>query len=94
MENLSFINLSSSKASDNEEIFLGLKKISQKEINSKYFYNEIGSKLFDQISKLEEYYPTRKEIEILEEKRGYFSELLPEGASIIPWNVDIPVTAN
>ena len=51
MENLSFINLSSSKASDNEEIFLGLKKISQKEINSKYFYNEIGSKLFDQISK-------------------------------------------
>ena len=64
MENLSFINLSSSKASDNEEIFLGLKKISQKEINSKYFYNEIGSKLFDQISKLEEYYPTRKEIEI------------------------------
>ena len=36
----------------------------QKEIFSKYFYDERGSQLFDQITGLDEYYPTRTEIEI------------------------------
>lgn len=32
----------------------------------KYFYDERGSRLFDQISELDEYYPTRTELEIME----------------------------
>lgn len=34
-------------------------------INPKYFYDEYGSQLFDQITQLDEYYPTRTEITIL-----------------------------
>ena len=34
-------------------------------ILSKYHYNYLGSKLFEKITKQKEYYPTRKEKEIL-----------------------------
>ena len=37
----------------------------QKYINPKYFYDEHGSKLFEDITSLPEYYPTRTEIDIL-----------------------------
>jgi L-histidine N-alpha-methyltransferase len=36
-----------------------------KELPPKYFYDERGSLLFDEITRLEEYYPTRREREIL-----------------------------
>ncbi len=36
-----------------------------KSIPSKYFYDEAGSKLFDRICELEEYYPTRTELAIM-----------------------------
>ena len=38
----------------------------QKAIPSKYFYDDLGSRLFDRICLLPEYYPTRCEIAILE----------------------------
>ncbi len=38
----------------------------QKRIPPKYFYDERGSRLFDQICELPEYYPTRTELAILE----------------------------
>jgi len=37
----------------------------QKNISSKYFYNRVGSILFEEITRLEEYYPTRTEKSIL-----------------------------
>ena len=46
------------------EIFRGL-KAKKKTISSKYFYDDAGSKLFQKISLHKDYYPTRKEIEIL-----------------------------
>src|SRR5512144_2060233 len=36
-----------------------------KELSPRYFYDERGSELFEQITELEEYYPTRCEREIL-----------------------------
>src|SRR5438067_4705367 len=36
-----------------------------KELPPKWFYDERGSQLFDEITRLEEYYPTRREREIL-----------------------------
>jgi L-histidine N-alpha-methyltransferase len=36
-----------------------------KELSPKYFYDERGSQLFEAITELEEYYPTRREREIL-----------------------------
>lgn len=43
----------------------GLNK-TPKELHPKYFYDERGSQLFDQICELPEYYPTRTEQEILD----------------------------
>jgi len=37
----------------------------QKRVPSKYFYDERGSKLFEQICALDEYYPTRTELKLL-----------------------------
>lgn len=39
-----------------------------KELSPKYFYDERGSQLFEAITELEEYYPTRREREILVER--------------------------
>ncbi len=39
----------------------------QKQVPSKFLYDERGSELFDQICELEEYYPTRTEIGIMQE---------------------------
>lgn len=47
-----------------KEILAGL-SADQKNISSKYFYNETGSFLFEEITHLEEYYPTRTEKSIL-----------------------------
>ena len=38
----------------------------KKELPCKYFYDEAGSALFEQITELEEYYPTRTELGIME----------------------------
>jgi len=43
---------------------------SPKELSPKYFYDERGSQLFEQITELEEYYPTRRERQILAERAG------------------------
>ncbi len=48
-----------------KEIIEGL-IANEKRISSKFFYDEKGSKLFEDITHLPEYYPTRTEISILE----------------------------
>jgi dimethylhistidine N-methyltransferase len=48
-----------------EDVLTGLQK-SPRSISPKYFYDEKGSQLFDQITELEDYYPTRTEISILQ----------------------------
>ena len=55
MNNLNFINLSKASLCESEEILIGLKDKKQKKINSKFFYDKEGSKLFDKITKLNEY---------------------------------------
>src|SRR5437762_3724652 len=49
---------------------------SSKRLPAKMFYDERGSKLFEQITQLEEYYPTRTEI-------GIFERHMPEMAAAI-----------
>ncbi len=48
-----------------QEIVTGMMS-TPKQLPSKYFYDEKGSQLFDEITRLEEYYPTRTERKILE----------------------------
>ena len=56
-----------------EEIIRGL-QAERKHISSKYFYNETGSLLFEEITHLEEYYPTRTEKSILAQYRSITDE--------------------
>lgn len=46
-----------------------------KELQPKWFYDERGSLLFDEITRLDEYYPTRREREILERRAGDIAEI-------------------
>lgn len=42
----------------------------QKRLSPKYFYDRAGSRLFDQITELPEYYPTRTELGIMRARAG------------------------
>lgn len=53
----------------------GLQK-PRKELPSKYFYDEIGSDLFEQICELDEYYPTRTEFGIMRAQAQEIAALL------------------
>ena len=55
----------------------------QKELPSKLFYDERGSSLFDKITKLEEYYPTRTEVSIMNDNIDEISDTLGEGCLLI-----------
>jgi L-histidine N-alpha-methyltransferase len=46
-----------------------------KSLPPKYFYDARGSELFDEITRLPEYYPTRAEAAILRERAGRIAEL-------------------
>lgn len=49
-----------------EEVLEGLTQ-TQKTLSPKYFYDERGSQLFDEITRLPEYYPTRTETALFEQ---------------------------
>ncbi len=71
---------------DHEELRLSaLKGLSmpQKMLESKWFYDEAGSALFEEITALPEYYPTQAETEILIENHGVLSEHIPDGAALV-----------
>ena len=52
-------------------------------ISPKYFYDAEGSRLFDRICELPEYYPTRTEVAILERSVGEMAALAGRGAEIV-----------
>ncbi|MEQ9618304.1 MAG: L-histidine N(alpha)-methyltransferase [Deltaproteobacteria bacterium] len=55
----------------------------QKQLPSKLFYDKRGSQLFDQITELEEYYPTRTEIAIMEQNIDSICSVLGENCLLI-----------
>ena len=54
-----------------------------KELSPRYFYDERGSELFEQITELEEYYPTRCERAILESRASEICAAANQPASLI-----------
>ena len=58
-------------------------KETPRRIPSKYFYDEVGSKLFDEICDLDEYYPTRTEMKILMDNISEITESFPEDVVMI-----------
>jgi dimethylhistidine N-methyltransferase len=67
---------------DLREVLTGLGR-PQKTISSKFFYDELGSRLFDQICDLPEYYLTRTEIGILREHVVEMAARIGPQASLI-----------
>src|SRR5438309_8591854 len=54
-----------------------------KRLPPKYFYDETGSRLFEAITALPEYYPTRCELAILREHGADIADFFPPGAALI-----------
>lgn len=65
-----------------EEVIEGLRR-PQKMISSKFFYDKRGSELFEEITRLDEYYPTRTEIRILEEHIDEIADAVREKSVIV-----------
>lgn len=65
-----------------KDVVEGLKR-PQKEIACKYFYDEVGSALFDEICELDEYYLTRTEMAILETHVAEMAESIGEDCELI-----------
>ncbi len=67
---------------DINEIHAGLSQ-QQKSISSKFFYDHAGSRLFDTICELPEYYPTRTELGIMRANIQEIANLIGQHASLI-----------
>lgn len=55
----------------------------QKAIPARWLYDDAGSQLFEDITQIPEYYPTRAESEILESKGAEFAELIGPGRAVV-----------
>lgn len=67
-----------------EDVLEGLAR-TQKAIPSRWLYDEKGSQLFDQITRLPEYYPTRTELGILRERAGEMADAIGPDAVIVEY---------
>jgi dimethylhistidine N-methyltransferase len=64
------------------DVLQGLSE-AQKAIPARWFYDDIGSQLFEDITQLPEYYPTRAEAEILTDRCQEFRELIGTGRAVV-----------
>jgi dimethylhistidine N-methyltransferase len=64
------------------DVLAGLAK-TPKQIPPKHFYDAEGSRLFEAICELPEYYPTRTEIGVLAEAASEISTAIPDGAALV-----------
>jgi dimethylhistidine N-methyltransferase len=74
----------SSNATFLDDVLHGL-GLQPKQMPPKYFYDAIGAELFTQICELEEYYPTRTEISILQKNATDIATKLGEQAMLIEY---------
>ncbi len=65
-----------------EDVVSGLSQ-QPKQLPPKYFYDEAGSKLFEEITLLPEYYPTRTELRILRDRGADIAAAIPKGAALV-----------
>lgn len=82
LANFNFHETKLNAAEPKKELILGLKN-SKKYIPAKFFYDEIGSNLFDKITITPEYYPTRTEKSILIEQAEDIANTIGEGCTLI-----------
>jgi dimethylhistidine N-methyltransferase len=64
------------------DVLAGLAE-AQKAIPARWFYDDAGSQLFEDITQLPEYYPTRAETEILQARSGAIAQLIGPGRAVV-----------
>ena len=79
---ISFHDLQPDTGSFLEEVIEGLSR-PQKSLSPKYFYDERGSALFEQICLLPEYYPTRTELALMQTHGAEMAALLGRDCALI-----------
>jgi dimethylhistidine N-methyltransferase len=67
-----------------KSVFAGLSR-PQKTISSRWLYDARGSELFEDITRLDDYYPTRAETEILKRDAGAIADFCGDGALLIEY---------
>ncbi|WAT17894.1 L-histidine N(alpha)-methyltransferase [Aurantiacibacter sp. MUD11] len=65
-----------------QDVLAGLSQ-RQKAIPARWLYDDAGSQLFEDITQLPEYYPTRAETEILESRGADFARLIGPGRAVV-----------
>jgi len=65
-----------------EDIITGLSSF-PKSVSAKHFYDAIGSRLFERITRLPEYYPTRSEMRVLRDRAAQIADLIPLNAALV-----------
>lgn len=65
-----------------DDVLTGLGQ-AKKSIPARWFYDRQGSELFEEITELPEYYPTRTEIGILQESSQAVAQLVGKGRAVI-----------
>jgi dimethylhistidine N-methyltransferase len=73
-------------AADNflDDVIAGL-SLPQKTLPPKYFYDAEGSRLFERICRLREYYPTRAELSLTRQHLGEIARFASEGCELIEY---------
>jgi dimethylhistidine N-methyltransferase len=79
---VSILDLEPAPADEEHEILDGLSE-PQKKISPKYFYDEAGSRLFNEICAQPEYYPTRTELDIMKSHIEDIADRVGPRASVI-----------
>jgi dimethylhistidine N-methyltransferase len=73
-----------------DELLAGL-RASPRATSPKWFYDAEGSRLFERICELPEYYPTRTELAMLDHHASEFAALIGEGAEIVEFGAGASV---
>jgi dimethylhistidine N-methyltransferase len=84
MSAVSLHDLAPNQVASLDEVIRGLRS-PQKELPCKLFYDQIGSDLFEQITALDEYYPTRVEARIMRESGAQIAARLGPGCLLIEY---------
>ncbi|MFK8018000.1 MAG: L-histidine N(alpha)-methyltransferase [Gammaproteobacteria bacterium] len=82
LTDIELLDLHPSMGDFRTEVIDGLSQ-TQKTLPPKYFYDEVGSRLFDQITEVPEYYPTLTEYSIMRDNIDAMASLIGPGASVI-----------
>ena len=83
-ERIALLDLKPSIGDMKAEVLAGL-SAEKKRISPKYFYDERGSALFEQITELDAYYPTRTEIGILAANRSAIAGAVGDDVMLIEY---------